>query len=89
MNPVVILFSSKFKSSKQLSFWARLAVKESSLVSKIQLPFLGNFRSNKEKGIYWSLSHKRDIVTGISSLEPVGIDVEDITPRSLSLFKRI
>jgi 4'-phosphopantetheinyl transferase len=42
-----------------------------------------------DKGIFWSVSHKPDMVAGVVSTAPVGIDVEKITDVSDVLFERI
>jgi phosphopantetheinyl transferase len=97
MNPVIFLLSEgeRFipnKTNKQLSFYARLAVKESSILQNLPLDFPGDFSkyNNEAKdGYYWSLSHKKDIVAGVVSDKRVGIDVENLSPRPRKLFKRI
>lgn len=40
-------------------------------------------------GIYWSVSHKHDLVGGVVSKKPVGIDVEKIKKVSDALFNKI
>ncbi|MFH2057285.1 MAG: 4'-phosphopantetheinyl transferase superfamily protein [Pseudomonadota bacterium] len=40
-------------------------------------------------GIYWSVSHKPDLVGGVVSKEPVGIDVEKVKKVSNALFNKI
>jgi len=40
-------------------------------------------------GIYWSLSHKPKYVAAVVSKDKVGIDIEEIKPRSKSLFARV
>jgi 4'-phosphopantetheinyl transferase len=37
-------------------------------------------------GIYWSISHKPQYVAAVVSSSPVGIDLEEITPRKTGLF---
>jgi 4'-phosphopantetheinyl transferase len=40
-------------------------------------------------GNYWSLSHKSKYVTAIVSKEMIGIDIEEIRPRSESIFSLV
>ncbi len=44
------------------------------------MPFNGN---------YWSISHKLKFVAGVIGKEKIGIDIEEIKPRSKLLFKYI
>ena len=38
---------------------------------------------------YWSLTHKPKYVGAVISLQPIGIDIEEIKPISNAMFKRI
>jgi len=40
-------------------------------------------------GVFWSVSHKPDVVAGVVSKKPVGIDVEQVKDVSNALFERI
>jgi 4'-phosphopantetheinyl transferase len=40
-------------------------------------------------GIYWSISHKPKYVAAVVSKDKVGIDIEEIEPRTESLFNHI
>lgn len=40
-------------------------------------------------GNYWSLSHKSKYVTAVVSKEKIGIDIEEIKPRSESIFSLV
>ncbi len=40
-------------------------------------------------GNYWSLSHKSKYVTAVVSKEKIGIDIEEIKPRSESIFSHV
>ena len=40
-------------------------------------------------GIYWSLSHKPHYVAAVVSRHPVGIDIEEITPRDAMLYEYV
>ena len=40
-------------------------------------------------GVFWSLSHKPEYVTGVTSNTLIGIDIEQIRPVQLALFNRI
>ncbi len=40
-------------------------------------------------GVFWSLSHKPEIVAGVASTKEVGIDIEKLKPVSAAVFTRI
>ncbi|MDL2269388.1 4'-phosphopantetheinyl transferase superfamily protein [Desulfosarcina sp. OttesenSCG-928-A07] len=40
-------------------------------------------------GIYWSLSHKPEVVGGVAATAPVGIDLETVRPVHSGLFSKI
>jgi 4'-phosphopantetheinyl transferase len=76
----------------QLSQIARQALKLSAEKSGVRLGEL----LKDEKGIpcpvagnYWSLSHKPKYVTAVVSKSKVGIDIEEIQPRTESLFAHV
>ena len=56
---------------------------------------LGELMKNKDDvpcpfdGNYWSLSHKPKCVTAVVSKEVIGIDIEEIRPRSESIFSLV
>ena len=56
---------------------------------------LGELRKDKNDvpcpfdGNYWSLAHKSKYVTAVVSKEKIGIDIEEIKPRSESIFDRV
>ncbi|GAH46350.1 unnamed protein product [marine sediment metagenome] len=56
---------------------------------------LGELRKDKNDvpcpfdGNYWSLSHKSKYVTAVVSKERIGIDIEEIKPRSESVFSLV
>jgi len=41
------------------------------------------------KGIFWSVTHKPDVVGGVVADFPVGMDIEQIRPVSTRVFNRI
>jgi len=41
------------------------------------------------QGFHWSVSHKPKFAAGVVAKNPVGIDVEYITPRSLHLYEAV
>lgn len=76
----------------RLSQFARQSVKKSSSLSDLPVP---EFDKNSQgaplpsQGVYWSLSHKTAMVCGVVSTQEIGIDIEQIKPVSLPLFKKI
>jgi len=76
----------------RLSCIAREALKVSAQKSQVKLGELfkdGNGVPCPVGGIYWSLSHKPKYVAAVVSLDRVGIDIEEIKPRTESLFARV
>jgi len=75
-----------------LSRIARQALKVSARKSRVKLGELlkdGNGVPCPVDGIYWSLSHKPKYVAAVVSSEKVGIDIEEVKPRTESLFARV
>ncbi len=77
---------------KTLSRLARQALELCAEKSQVQLGEL----VKDHKGVpqpfdnhYWSLTHKPKYVAAVISLQRVGIDVEEIKPISIAMFKRI
>jgi 4'-phosphopantetheinyl transferase len=72
-----------------LSRIAREALRLSAEKSRVML---GELRQDKDgvpcpvSGHYWSLSHKPKYVAAVVSKDKVGIDIEEIKPRTESLF---
>ena len=100
LNPVIIKIKNNIHpniSIKErvayLSQQARKAVYQSALQHNIKLPA----KLPKDKngaplpvdGTYWSLSHKNDFVVGVVSNQKVGIDIEEIIPRSPGLHRKV
>jgi 4'-phosphopantetheinyl transferase len=83
--------SGKVKVS-ELSRIAREALKLSAEKSGVML---GKLIKNEDDvpfpfdGNYWSLSHKPKYVTAVVSKEMIGIDIEEIKPRSESIFSLV
>jgi 4'-phosphopantetheinyl transferase len=78
--------------TKKLGLFARCALMESARLSGVTLMRIEKNESGTpvpSQGIYWSLSHKKKFVCAVVSTEPVGIDLEEMHPRSESLFLRI
>jgi 4'-phosphopantetheinyl transferase len=76
----------------RLSWMAREALKVSVQKSQLKLGELfkdGNGVPCPVGGIYWSLSHKPKYVAAVVSRDKVGIDIEEIKPRTESLFARV
>jgi phosphopantetheine--protein transferase-like protein len=76
----------------ELSRISREALRLSAEKSGVML---GELMKNKDDvpcpfdGNYWSLSHKSKYVTAVVSREMVGIDIEEIKPRSESIFSLV
>ena len=76
----------------RLSRIAREALKVSAQKSRVKLGELlkdGDGAPCPVDGIYWSLSHKPKYVAAVVSDDKVGIDIEDMKPRTESLFARV
>ncbi len=76
----------------RLSWVAREALKVSAQKSRVKLgdlPKDGNGVPCPVDGIYWSLSHKPKYVAAVVSNDKVGIDIEEMKPRTESLFARV
>jgi len=78
--------------NESLSRLARSAVQESAkqlgvTVSKFHKTPEG--QPMAENGIFWSLSHKKSFVIGVACDQRVGIDCEELKPRSEGLLKAI
>jgi 4'-phosphopantetheinyl transferase len=76
----------------RLSWIAREALKVSAQKSRVKLGELlkdGNGVPCPVDGIYWSLSHKPKYVAAVVSNGKVGIDIEQVKPRTESLFARV
>ena len=75
-----------------LSQRARDALKLSAERSGLVLGELakdGNGAPCPVDGIYWSVSHKPKYVAAVVSRDRVGIDIEEMMPRTESLFARV
>jgi len=76
----------------RLSRIAREALKVSAQKSRVKLGELlkdGDGAPCPVDGIYWSLSHKPEYVAAVVSNDKVGIDIEEMKPRTESLFARV
>ncbi|BBO81979.1 hypothetical protein DSCO28_25450 [Desulfosarcina ovata subsp. sediminis] len=77
---------------KTLSRLAREALSRSCEISKFHLT---TFPKDSDgvplpvDGIYWSLSHKTEVVGGVAAPAPVGIDLETIRPVNEALLARV
>jgi len=72
--------------------YARMALRESARL--IGAPLDGYLQDDRDvplpnNGYYWSISHTRGMAAGVVSTEPVGIDVEALTPRREGLFDMV
>jgi 4'-phosphopantetheinyl transferase len=74
-----------------LSRQARQALKMSAEKSGIRLNALEQDERHAplpSNGTYWSISHKNEYVGGVVSPLPTGIDIEKISSRAKSLFRK-
>jgi len=83
---------SRKETVAHLSRIAREALKLSAEKSRVRLGEL----LKDEKGVpcpvagnYWSLSHKPKYVAAVVSKDKVGIDIEEIKPRTESIFSHV
>lgn len=75
-----------------LSRLARLALTRSCAVSGLCLDRFPKDEKGVPQpvdGVYWSLSHKSDIVGGVAAPLPVGLDLETIRPVSDALLAKV
>jgi 4'-phosphopantetheinyl transferase len=75
-----------------LSRLARECVAASALKSNLAVKIFETGESGAplpSNGIFWSLSHKPEVVAGVASAKEVGIDIEKLKPISDTLFRRI
>lgn len=75
-----------------LSRYARRAVRESALCGGYRLtsfPKDDNGAPLAVDDVHWSLTHKSAYVAGVAAPGPIGIDIEEIRPRSERLKDRI
>lgn len=76
----------------RLSQLARLALRRSSQISGLRLDTLPKDEDGVPlpvDGVYWSLSHKSEVVGGVAALAPVGIDLETLRPINAALMDRV
>jgi len=77
---------------RHLSARARRALALSAARSGVALPHLPKDDRGAPlpvNGVYWSISHKSDYVAGVVSLDPVGIDLEEIRTFSEGVRRKI
>lgn len=75
--------------SARLSALAREALRVSAQKSQVRLGCLLKDEEGRPcpaSGIYWSLSHKPGCVAAVVSSDRIGIDVEELKPRTEPLF---
>jgi 4'-phosphopantetheinyl transferase len=80
------------EQSARLSRLAREALRVSAEKSQVRLGELLKDENGSPcpvSGNYWSLSHKPGCVAAVVSKDRVGIDVEEIAPRTESLFAHV
>ncbi len=76
----------------ELSRVAREALRLSAEKSGV---ILGELKKNEDdvpcpfEGNYWSVSHKPKYVAAVVAKEKIGIDIEEIKPRSESMFRAV
>ncbi len=76
----------------RLSQLARLALRQSCRISGLRLDTLPKDEAGVPMpvdGVYWSLSHKSDVVGGVAAPMPVGIDLETLRPINRALMDRV
>ena len=85
----------KLSGKEKVSELSRIAREALKLSAKKSGVMLGELMKDEDDvpcpcdGNYWSLSHKTKYVTAVVSKEMVGIDIEEIRPRSESIFNLV
>ena len=80
------------EQSARLSRLAREALRVSAERSRVRLGRLLKDESGSPcptRGTYWSLSHKPECVAAVVSKDRIGIDIEELKPRTESLFSYV
>lgn len=75
-----------------LSRLARVALQRSCQISSLTLPGLPKDDDGVPLpvgGVYWSLSHKTEVVGGVAATQPVGLDLETFRPINPALMDRV
>lgn len=76
---------------RALSRQARQALSDSCAISGLRLDHFPKNETGVPQpvdGVYWSISHKSDVVGGVAATVPVGFDLETIGPVSDAVMKR-
>ena len=76
----------------RLSQLARLALQRSCQISGLRLDSLPKDEDGVPlpvDGVYWSISHKSEVVGGVASPVSVGFDLETLRPINLALMDRV
>lgn len=93
--PVVVSLgtcASKFKGKEKVAYLSRVARQALEMSAARSGLVLGALLKDEDgvpcpvNGNYWSLSHKPGCVAAVVSQDKVGIDIEEIKPRSETLF---
>ena len=97
ISPVILAVPDAIKALtpkervKFLSRHARRALEMSAEKSSVRLDALAQDERNAPlpfNGTYWSITHKNEYVGGVVCPSPTGIDIEKISPRAKSLFRK-
>jgi 4'-phosphopantetheinyl transferase len=82
----------KLSGKEKVDYLSRIAREALKLSAEKSGVMLGELRQDKNgvpcpvSGTYWSLSHKPKYVAAVVSKDKVGIDIEEMKPRTESLF---
>jgi 4'-phosphopantetheinyl transferase len=96
--PVVLPITEAENSlvgKKKIALLKRTAREALRLSAEKSGTVLGELKKDKNDvplpsdGVYWSLSHKTKYVAAVASRQRIGIDIEEIRPRSESLFNHL
>lgn len=90
--PVAVETASPQERKRALSRLARTCVTASARCAGLVLEKMEKDLKGVPRpcgGVYWTLSHKPELVAGLAASHPVGIDVEVVKPVSAALFRRI
>ena len=98
LHPVIVPVSGRDRALRgrekvaRLSQLARSALRRSCRISGLRLDCLPKDEDGVPlpvAGVYWSLSHKSEVVGGVAAPAPVGFDLETLRPINAGLMDRV
>jgi 4'-phosphopantetheinyl transferase len=98
LHPVILPVPEEkthFVGREKVAFLSRRARAALSLSAGYSHMELGELAKDEDgaplpsNGFFWSLTHKRCFVGGVVSPQRIGMDIEEIKPRSKAMFKKV